>query len=51
MAWAIIGAVHVAIEIELWHPELGMGRRGLGRVLNLIFDGISSRESKKKGER
>lgn len=51
MAWAIIGAVHVAIEIELWHPELGMGRRGLGRVLNLIFDGISSGASQKKGDR
>ncbi len=50
MTWAIIGAVHVAIEIELWHPELGMGRPGLGRVLNLIFEGISRRESKKKGE-
>jgi TetR/AcrR family transcriptional regulator len=41
MTWAILGAVNVAMEVELGHPEMGLGREGLGRVLNLIFRGIS----------
>ncbi len=50
MTWAIIGAVHVAVEVQLWHPETGLGRKGLARVLELIFEGISGQESKKKGD-
>ncbi len=40
MAWAIIGAMNIAIEVELCHPELSLGREGLERVLGLIFDGL-----------
>jgi hypothetical protein len=40
----------VAIEIQLWHPEKSTGRKGLVRVLKMIFEGISSRNSKEKGE-
>jgi TetR/AcrR family transcriptional regulator len=50
MTWAIIGAINVAIEVQLWHPEESTGRKGLVRVLKLIFEGISSRKSKEKGE-
>ena len=39
--WAILGAVNVAMEVQLGHPEMGLGREGLARVLNLIFRGIS----------
>ena len=41
IAWAIIGAVNVAMEVHLGHPELVLGRKGLARVLRLIFQGIS----------
>lgn len=42
MMWAIIGAVNVAMEIQLCHPELEMDREKLGRVLDIIFAGIAS---------
>jgi len=51
MTWAILGAFSLSIEIELCHPEWGFGRKGLTRVLNLIFRGILARDGKKKGER
>jgi AcrR family transcriptional regulator len=41
ITWAILGAVNVAMEVQLGHPEMGLGREGLARVLNLIFRGIS----------
>jgi AcrR family transcriptional regulator len=42
MTWTIIAAINVAIEVELGHSELSLGREGLGRVLNLIFRGLGS---------
>jgi TetR/AcrR family transcriptional regulator len=51
MTWAILGTLNSSIEIELSHPEWGFGRKGLKRVLNLIFRGILARDGKKKGER
>ncbi|MBI5015452.1 MAG: TetR/AcrR family transcriptional regulator [Deltaproteobacteria bacterium] len=42
MAWAIIGAINIAMEIELCHPELSLGPEGLLRVLHLIFRGIEA---------
>ena len=45
MTWAVLGAINVAIEIQLWHPEKSTGRKGLVRVLKLIFEGISSKKS------
>jgi TetR/AcrR family transcriptional regulator len=50
MTWAVLGAINVAIEVQLWHPEKSIGRRGLVRVLKLVFEGISSRKCKEKGE-
>ena len=49
MTWAIIAAVNVAIEVELGHSELSLGREGLARVLNLIFLGLGSEKKKSAG--
>jgi TetR/AcrR family transcriptional regulator len=40
MTWVIIGAFSVVTEVELGHPEVSIGREGLARLLNLIFQGI-----------
>jgi TetR/AcrR family transcriptional regulator len=50
MTWAILGAINVAIEVQLWNPEKSTGCRGLVRVIKLIFSGISNRYTNKKGE-
>jgi len=51
MTWAVIGAVNVAMEVELGHPEMRIGREGLARVLRLIFRGMSPEKGRTKGER
>lgn len=51
MAWAIIGAINVAMEVHLSHTDWGLGREGLARVLELIFQGIALPEGRRKGER
>jgi AcrR family transcriptional regulator len=51
MTWAILGAVNVAMEVQLGHQEMGPGRAGLARVLNLIFRGISKSQKGKTGEK
>jgi TetR/AcrR family transcriptional regulator len=38
--WSIMGAVNVAMEVQLCHPELRMDRKRLARILHLIFKGI-----------
>ncbi len=48
MTWAILGAVNVAMEVHLGHTELELGREGLARVLNLIFQGISAEKGRGK---
>jgi len=45
MAWAVIGAVNVAMESRLCHPEIGLDKDRLARVLDLVFEGIA-----RKGE-
>ncbi len=42
MMWAILGAVNVAMEVQLCHPEPEINRKGLARILDLIFRGIST---------
>lgn len=44
ITWMILGAVNVALETQLSHPELGFDRERLGRVLKLFFDGIKQDE-------
>ncbi len=50
ITWAILGAVNVVMEVQLGHPEMGLGSEGLARVLNLIFQGLSKKEGKRAGE-
>lgn len=49
MTWAVIGAVNIAMEIDLCHPELSIGTEGLSRVLDLIFKGIAEKSGSEKG--
>lgn len=51
MTWAIIGALNVAMEVTLGHPETGIGRKGLARILNLIFQGLCDGKEKTSGGR
>jgi AcrR family transcriptional regulator len=51
MMWAIIGAVNVAMEVRLCHPEMAIERKRLARILKLIFQGISAQRSKQEGKR
>ena len=51
MMWTIIGAIHIATEMELCHPEWGLGWKGLHRVLTLIFRGISASQGTKRRKR
>ncbi len=48
MTWAILGAINVAMEVHLGHIDLELGRDGLARVLNLIFQGISAEKGRRK---
>jgi len=38
--WAILGAVNIVMEVQLSHPGMGVDRKRLVRILNLIFRGI-----------
>jgi TetR/AcrR family transcriptional regulator len=38
--WAVVGAVNVAMEVELCHPPQSLGRDGVRRILELVFEGI-----------
>jgi TetR/AcrR family transcriptional regulator len=50
MTWAIIGAVNLAIELQICHPEMGVGKEGVARIINLIFEGIAFQKMEKKGD-
>jgi AcrR family transcriptional regulator len=39
--WAVIGALNVAMEVELCHPRQSLGRGGVKRVLELVLEGIA----------
>lgn len=47
--WAVIGAVNTAMELELCHPEMALGRAGLRRVLLAIFEGIGAKKDGARG--
>jgi hypothetical protein len=53
MTWAIVGAINVAMESQLCHPETGVGKEGLARVLGVIFEGMAAagRKGSRKGGR
>jgi TetR/AcrR family transcriptional regulator len=42
ITWMVLGAVNVALETQLSHPELGLDRRGLRQTLKLFFSGLKS---------
>jgi len=46
MTWVIIGVINVVMEVELGHQEMSLGRDGLDRLLNLIFQGLGSEKKK-----
>lgn len=46
MTWAILGIIHMAVEMQLWHPAQAVGERGLVRILKVVFEGISGKERK-----
>ena len=51
MAWAVIAAISLANELELAHPDDGLGRRGLARVLKLVLRGIVNQRPKTRVKR
>ena len=48
--WAVIGAVNVAMEVELCHPPQSLGRDGVRRVLETVLEGIAT-DRKADGEK
>jgi AcrR family transcriptional regulator len=40
--WAVIGAVNVAMEVELCHPRQSLSRGGVRRVLETVLEGIAA---------
>jgi TetR/AcrR family transcriptional regulator len=51
MTWVLIGAINVAIEVELGHPEMSLGREGLIRLLQLIFRGLGNERKSGGGKK
>lgn len=48
--WAVIGALNVAMEVELCHPPQNLGRDGVRRVLEIVLEGIAM-DRKAAGEK
>ena len=42
--WAVIGALNIAMEVGLCHPEMAIGRKGLARILSAVFEGLGPAE-------
>lgn len=49
ITWAFIAAINVAMEVELGHSDLSLGREGLIRQMNLIFRALGSEKKKSAG--
>ncbi len=45
MTWALLGAINVAVELRLWHPEKAADSRRLVRILKVIFEGIDQKQA------
>ncbi len=43
ITWAVMGAITIAMEVQLSHPERAFGSRGLARVLDLILSAVDKR--------
>ena len=50
ITWAVVGAITMAMEVQLSHPERGLGPKGLARVLRVILRAVEKRDSRPGGE-
>lgn len=50
MMWIVIGAVNVAMEVELCRPSQSVGRDGVRRMLGMIFDGLARGNGRATGK-
>ncbi len=50
MMWAVMGTVTVAMELELCSPSRSVGKGGIERMLDLLFEGIAFRDGIPKGK-
>jgi AcrR family transcriptional regulator len=51
MMWTVAGAVNVAMELELCRPGQRIGREGIERMLEIIFEGIAGGRGAATGRR
>lgn len=51
MSWVILGAIIIAMDLQLTHPEWGLDKVGLSGMLDLIFRGIAGERKAGEGER
>jgi len=50
MMWVVIGAVNVAMELELCRPGESIGSAGTARMLEIVLDGIAPATGEAKGK-
>lgn len=50
ITWAVVGAITIAMEMQLSHPERGLGPKGLARVLGVILRGVEKRDLRPDGK-
>jgi AcrR family transcriptional regulator len=43
--WAVIGAVNIAQEVQLCHPDMALGDREFKRVLDIVMRGLGAEPS------
>jgi len=49
LTWLVLGAINVAMEVQLGSPEIRMGKEDLTRVLDLIFQRVLLSRPKEEG--
>lgn len=47
--WAIVGALNIAMEVDLCHPDQSLGPDGLARLVHAVFDGLATPHPAPKG--
>ncbi|MGD0235450.1 MAG: TetR/AcrR family transcriptional regulator, partial [Syntrophorhabdales bacterium] len=45
ITWVVMGAITIAMEVQLSHPERGLGPKGLARVLGVILRAVALHRS------
>ncbi len=46
--WAVIGALNIAQEVELCHPEMALGTKDFRRILGLVLDALAPQKPAEK---